>query len=223
MFSFRAALLKTPLPGEPIPPVRITLPDGTTITGDQSDLDWILSQALNRQVTCQAIAQGQHGTAEPFIARSTLSTAEEYWPDMAELDYQDTVIDFDLPPGTFFDGASVHLLTTATLDRLRELYPAGRFEVPRFRPNIVVETPAGQRDFVENAWIGRTLAIGEDVRLRVTSGCPRCVMTTLPQGDLPLDYGILRTAAQHNRADVGVYASVLRGGIIHRGDVVTLA
>ena len=48
-------------------------------------------------------------------------------------------------------------------------------------------------------------------------------MTTLPQGDLPKDSGILRTAAQHNGLDVGVYASVLSGGTIHRGDALSLA
>jgi hypothetical protein len=47
-------------------------------------------------------------------------------------------------------------------------------------------------------------------------------MTTLPQGDLPKDPGILRTAAQHNQANVGIYATVLRGGTIHRGDAVRL-
>lgn len=67
------------------------------------------------------------------------ATAEEYWPDMEGLDYRDTVTDWDLPPGTFFDLALVHVLTTATLERLREIYPQGRFEVRRFRrPNIVV-------------------------------------------------------------------------------------
>jgi hypothetical protein len=43
-------------------------------------------------------------------------------------------------------------------------------------------------------------------------------MTTLPQGDLPKDPGILRTAAQHNQVKVGVYGAVQRGGTIHRGD-----
>jgi uncharacterized protein len=47
---------------------------------------------------------------------------------MEGLDYRDTVTDWELPPGTFFDLAIVHLLTTATIDRLRELYPRGRFE-----------------------------------------------------------------------------------------------
>jgi MOSC domain-containing protein YiiM len=39
-------------------------------------------------------------------------------------------------------------------------------------------------------------------------------------GDLPKDVGILRAAAQHNRANVGVYASVLQGGRVRRGDSV---
>jgi uncharacterized protein YcbX len=116
-----------------------------------------------------------------------------------------------MPPGTFFDCATVHLLTAATLDRLGGLYPQGRFEARRFRPNVVVATPDAD-GFVENDWIGRTLAIGDEVRLRVTAPCARCVMTTLAQGDLPKDPGILRTAAQHTQAHVGVYAEVLAGG-----------
>jgi MOSC domain-containing protein YiiM len=47
-------------------------------------------------------------------------------------------------------------------------------------------------------------------------------MITLPQGDLPRDAGILRTAAQHNQANVGVYADVISGGTARRGDPVTL-
>jgi MOSC domain-containing protein len=47
-------------------------------------------------------------------------------------------------------------------------------------------------------------------------------MTTIAQGDLPKDPGILRTAAQHNQVNVGVYASVLQGGKIQRGDSIRL-
>ena len=60
------------------------------------------------------------------------------------------------------------MLSTATLDRLRALYPQGRFEVRRFRPNIVVETAHDEKNFVENAWIRQTLTIGDAVRLSVT-------------------------------------------------------
>src|SRR5439155_9033163 len=104
---------------------------------------------------------------------------------------------------------------------LSTLYPKGRFEVGRFRPNIVIAND--QSGFVENDWIDHTIAIGEQVRLRISGPCPRCVMTTLAQGDLPKDPGILRAAAENNEANVGVYADVVAGGTIRRGDSVTVA
>jgi len=209
LFEFRATFVEPPRPATELPPVRIALPDGTTVTSDQGDLNQILSKAVNRDVTFRA-------------ASRAAVNAEEYWPDMEGLDYRNTVTDFTLPEGTFFDLAMVHVLTTATLDRLRELYPEGRFEVRRFRPNIVVQLASDEKDFAENAWVGRTLVIGTDLRLNITGPCGRCVMTTLAQGDLPRDTHILRTAAQHNHAKVGVYAAVARGGTIHRGDPVRL-
>ncbi len=175
LFDFRAALVDAPAPGVKVPPARITLQDGTSVKSDQPDVHKILSRVLGRDVRLSASRD------------VTAATAEEYWPDMDGLDHRDTVADFGLPEGTFSDCAVTHLLTTATLDRLRMLYPHGRFEVRRFRPNIVVETANGENDFVENAWIGRSLAIGDAVRLSITGPCPRCVMTTLPQGDLPRD------------------------------------
>ena len=209
LFDFRAAFPEPPRAGEPLPPLRITLPDGTMLGSDDSDCEQKVSGVLGREVTLES------------SARETPSL-EEYWPDMEGLDYRETVTDEAMPAGTFFDLAVIHLLTTATIDRLRELYPQGRFEVRRFRPNLVVEAASDETDFVENGWIGRTIAIGDEVRMKITQPCSRCVMTTLPQGDLPKDPGILRTAAQHNNVHVGVYASVLSGGSIRRGDEVRL-
>ena len=212
-FDFRAAYAQPPQAAAAMPPVRITLPDGTVVTTGHGDLEQVLSRAFGRDV---ALGEAQPGDRLPG------ATAEEYWPDMAGLDYRDTVTDFDMPAGTFFDTAVVHLLTTATIDRLRGLYPQGRFEARRFRPNIVVSTGPDELGFAENDWIGHTVAVGGTVRLAITGPCPRCVMITLPQGDLPKDPGILRTAAQHNAVSVGVYASVLTGGSIRRGDPVAL-
>jgi uncharacterized protein len=222
LFDFRAAFVDPPRSGAKVPPVRITLPEGTVVSSDQSDVNQILSRALKRQVTLDVTERGQREIVESTFPNPWTPTAEEYWPDMEGLEFRDTVTDFNLPEGTFFDCAVVHVLTTATVDRLRELYPEGRFEVRRFRPNIVVEIASGVKDFVENAWIGGTLAIGDAVRLSLTGPCPRCVMTTLSQGDLAKDPGILRTAAQHNHANVGLYASVVRGGTVRRGDAIGL-
>jgi MOSC domain-containing protein len=213
-FDFRAAYVESPKSGAKLPAVRLTLPDGTVVTSDEPDLPHVLSSALGRDVV---FAEARHDE------ESSRATAEEYWPDMAGLDYRDTVTEWELPAGTFFDLAVVHLLTSATIDRLRTHYPEGRFEVRRFRPNIVVSTEPDGQGFVENDWVGRTIGVGDEVSLRVTGPCPRCVMTTLPQGDLPKDPGILRAAAQHNQANVGVYADVITSGTIRRGDPVTLA
>ncbi len=220
LFDCRAAFVVPPRSGMPLPGVRITLPDGTILSNEQSEINQLLSQALQREVTLDAAERGQEEVIASSSPNAWMANAEEYWPDMEGLDFRDMVTDFTLPEGTFFDCATVHLLTTATLDRLRGLYPAGRFEVRRFRPNIVVQTRSGVKDFVEDAWIGHTLTIGDAVRLAITGPCPRCVMTTLPQGDLPSDPGILRTAARHNQVNVGVYASVLQGGTMRRGDAI---
>jgi uncharacterized protein YcbX len=207
LFDYRAAFTEPPRRGAALPPVRIMLPDGRAIASGQADTDQSLSSALGRPVSL-------HSTPP------TACVLEEYWPDMEELPHRDTVTDEKLPPGTFFDLATVHVLTTATLARLRELYPTGQFEVRRFRPNLVLNV--AEQGFVENAWVGRTLAVGDAVRLQITGPCPRCVMTTLAQADLPHDSGILRTAARHNGGNVGVYASVVQGGVVRRGDVARL-
>jgi uncharacterized protein YcbX len=216
LFDFRAALADVPSTGMTMPPVRITLPDGTIVSSEQVDIDRILSAELERPVTLDFAEQRE------TAADARAATAEAYWPDMAGLEHRDAVTDFGLPEGTFFDAAPVHLLTTATLERLRSLYPQGRFESRRFRPNMVIGTANGETGFLEDAWVGRTLAIGASVRLSITTPCSRCVMTTLAQGDLPRDAGILQTAARHNKSSVGVYASVLQGGVVRRGDFVRL-
>ena len=192
-----------------------------------------------------------------FSLQPTDSPAlEEYWPDIdglahREIDEPNTngilsrfferevtlaetaplpksPLPLSSPKGSFFDYAVTHVITTNTLNRLRELYPQGRFEARRFRPNMIITAGTGEPDFVENAWVGLNVEIGESLVLKVTNPCPRCVMTTLPQADLPQDHGILRTAAQHNQPyvpalaqampSVGVYANVLRSGTVRRGD-----
>lgn len=223
LFACRAVFLESPRRGVPLPPVRITLPDGTAVTSTQRECNEVLSSAFTRQVSLAAAAQGQVTGVPPSLAPSWTAKSEEYWPDLEGLDHRDTVTDFALPTGTFFDGATVHLLTAATLNRLRGWYPQGRFDVPRFRPNLVVESMGGQQGVIEQTWIGHTLAIGDEVRLRITGPCARCVMTTLAQGDLPKDSGILRTAVQHVQGHVGVYAEVVQGGTIRQHDRVLLS
>jgi uncharacterized protein YcbX len=209
LFSFRANYTAMPRPGAAAAPVRITLPDGAVLDGDQADLSAALKPVLGRDAVLKSAAP-----EKPVL--------EEYWPDLPGLNHRDAVTDESMPAGLFFDLATIHLVTTATLDRFRALYPQGRFEVRRFRPNIVAAVDGEPQAFVENDWVGKTILLGSEVRLKVFRPCGRCVMTTLAQSDLPHDPGILRTAVQHNGGNVGVYASVERGGTILRGDRIRL-
>ncbi len=212
--------------GAPLPPVWITLPDGAVISSAQPDVDRVLSDVLGRDVslvTQAPAAPTREADRTPLDSTADGETILE------------EVMARAAPAGTFFDYAPVHVLTTGTLARLSDLYPEGRFEVHRFRPNVVVAPADGERDFVENAWLGRPLAIGAQARLYLLDPCPRCVVTTLANDDLPRDPGILRTVTRHNavasvtaapgfvfEAVAGVYAGVLQAGTIRRGDVVSL-
>lgn len=200
------------------PPVRITWPDGSDTVSSDDSVDALLSETVGRPVTLTAVRP-----ESVSVERLDPLAADETLLDIGELMVKEK----------FSDYADVHLLTTATLARLSELCPASRFEPRRFRPNVVVETVADQSGFVENAWVGRTVVIGDEVRLCVTDPTPRCSIPTLGQGELPKDPGVLRTIAEYNQLAVplldgqmlpcvGVYAFVIQGGVVRRGDRVRI-
>ena len=197
--------------GEPtddsLVPASITLPDGSSVSTHADDIDSTFTELLGREVK---LVSGAHEGLK------LESTALGKVPESDD----DPTVDFPVING-FFDAAAVHLLTTATLRHLSELNPDGRFEARRFRPNIVVDTPEDD-GFLENGWVGKVVAIGPDVRLQVFSPAIRCVVTTHAQGDLPKDASILKTAAEHNNANVGIYAMVEQPGRIRVGDPVVV-
>src|SRR5260370_10734431 len=83
LFDFRAALSEPPRISADVPPVRIALPDGAIATNHQSDINQILSKALNRKVTLNATEPGTVGSAN----------AEDDTPDIDGLDYLGTAPD----------------------------------------------------------------------------------------------------------------------------------
>jgi len=207
-----AAFQHPPRAGAPVPPVRIELPGGATLSSvEKADLDRRMSAELGTPVRLASVAP--EGAA-----------FEYHWPDMDGLvvdgrAYRDEITEHEMPPGTFFDGSTLLLLTTASLARMGELVPGSEFDARRFRPNLVIE-PTIETGFVENDWLGRTLHIGDDVRLEITRPCIRCVMTTLPQGNLPKDPEVLRAAFTHNEGNLGVNAAVAGAGRVSVGDDV---
>jgi len=216
LLNYRAQFVTEPRLGAPSPDVKITLPDGLSLNTGDPDIHERLSAAFGRNLTLMATAPAGLLVEHPKGSLGgTLSQVTEL--PLAQ----------GAPPGAFFDYGCVHLITTSTIDHLQSVYPQGRFDVRRFRPNIVVRSQA--EPFIENSSVGRMVAIGEEVILRITIPCPRCVNMILPQFDLPHDPGILRTIAEHNLRDLGdfgklpcagVYADVVKTGTIRRGDTV---
>lgn len=216
LLDCRARLLDAPVDEARPGPVSILLPDSTEVRSDHDDVDRTLSVALGRPVRLIRKPPPQ-------------ATYDEVKPGQDAA--RGAPLAVGAGTGTFFDFAPIHLVTTASLDHLRQLRPASNFAVARFRPNLVIDTMTGP-GFVENEWIGQIIAIGDRVRLFVTFPCPRCVMATLAQGVLPADAEVLRTVARHNRQlfallarqmpTVGVYATVVQGGTVRLGDPVRL-
>jgi uncharacterized protein YcbX len=234
LLDCQAAFVTPPQAGAELPPVRITLPDGTTITSDARDCDLVLSTYFQRKLTLAQTAPEDftveryvpdvEGTAPPE-QRNTVVTEKLGAALFAEMGMPSPV-----PVGAFFDAFPLTVLTTATLGRLNELQPAIRFDARRFRMNVIIATTA--TGFVENEWVGQALAIGETAQINIALPDPRCVVTTVAQDDLPQDAGVLRALVQHNRVYVpgigkapcaGVYAVIAAPGTIRTGDSVRLA
>ncbi|MFI5610758.1 MOSC domain-containing protein [Amycolatopsis sp. NPDC051903] len=122
-----------------------------------------------------------------------------------------------------FDQLPVSVLTTATLDWVRQTLPGVRVDERRFRPNIVVRTPPGTAPFVEDDWLGKTAVIGAGTRIEFVRSSERCVMVNEAQADLPHSSLVLKmiAAAHDNRLDA--LARVLTPGRIALGDPLVLA
>lgn len=199
--------------------VVVTLPSGERFGVKDPGLLSALEKLLGREVALEAATGPGQGVYESD------------WP---EIEGVDLVGEFDLPTNitgegvTFVDVGVLHILTSASLAALGAVGPATATDVRRFRPSILLDTP-GLDGFVEDRWQGRTVRLGE-VEIVVGDPTPRCVMTTLAQGDLPAEKSVLTTLASEHRltsdlgtfACLGAYATVTRAGTLNLGDPVEL-
>ncbi len=206
MLDFRASLVESVENDQPT--VKVIFPDGTSDTSSSVGLEQQLSEILGRSVRLE-----QAGSPKLLI--------EKYLPALDTTLQQDDIKDVSPLSTTFFDFASVHLLSTASLSRFQQLVPDSNFNALRFRPNFVLQLN-DEDGFVEDRLVDKIIQIGDEVQMKVIAHTPRCVVTTLPQEDLPNDLDILRGTMRHNKGNLGIYASVMQGGVIHQGDLVCL-
>ncbi len=210
--------------------VDITFPDGTVIGSDDPAVHpkltalcgcpaslWPLQPASNRDFYKRYKPDQAQWAAE--IGDAFAREPGEPQPDFAQ--FPEVLIDYVSVPGTFFDNEELNLLTTASLAAMQAANPGAAWDVRRFRPNLVIETPPGVAGQIEQGWIGQTLQIGE-ATLQISAPTPRCGMTTRPQGNLPFDKTILRTIVRDADQNLGVGAHVKVAGRIRAGDLVEM-
>ena len=201
--------------------VRVEFADGTSLAGPSGELDAALSELTKRAVRLTDVPP-EGAQLHRAVPEEVLELGVE-----AEVDATVTTLGAILP-GTFFDFAPVHVITTGTLAAIGEHSSRGVVEVERYRPNLVLDTGNG---FVEDDWVGRTISVGE-ARLRVLLPSPRCAIPTLAHGALPGDRDALRVLAAHHQVTIpdfgtfptaGVYAVVEQPGAVAVGDAVEVS
>lgn len=200
----------------------ITLPGGRKIMADAPEAAELLSTAFGGRLAIERAAADQalRASFDPAMVfgdvppEQMMAVLQQYPVDAGPDNWA-------MPKGTFFDAAPLHVLASGTLAHLGRLNRVSRFDVRRFRPNILIDSGPDADRFIEDEWLPGMLNLGT-VAIALTAPVVRCVMTTHNQGELPRDLAVLRTTAAHHNALVGLYARVEQTGRVRVGDRVTL-
>ncbi|MBM4383096.1 MAG: MOSC domain-containing protein [Deltaproteobacteria bacterium] len=228
LMTCRARYASEPAVGAPAPAPEITLPGGAVVRASDANAAERISAALEQRVTlwpllpASALEHYKRGAPDsPDVLTEMRAifgrNADEPLPNFAQ--FPPELVQYESPPGTYFDAYPLLVVTEATLRKLRAIAPRSVIDVRRFRPNLVIATE--DEGFVEAAWTGKQLRIG-GATLDVLGPCPRCVMITHGFGDVPQDTGLMRTVVKEADQNVGAYAKIASAGEVRVGDAVTL-
>ena len=232
LMRLHARYVEEPQRGCPPPPIEVTAPDGRHVRSDDDDVNARLSACLDHEVTLwplrpkEDLDHYRRGAPDTNDVGAEMRAMFGREPDEPLPTFEgiplDVLVEYESPPGTYFDAFPMHVVTDRSLATLARLTPGSDFDVRRFRPNVVVTVDDDvEGDFPEQGWPGRKLDVG-DAELEVTAPCPRCVMVTRDFAELPADSRVLRTIVGHADQNIGVYANVLRPGRLETGAAVTL-
>jgi hypothetical protein len=211
-------------------PAEITLPDGSTVGTGDADVGDRITKAIDHSVTLWPLLPADaldhyrrgapaHQDMEQEMRAIFGRAPDEPIPDLSV--FPPELMEFESPPGTYFDAFPLLLMTETALRTMQEKAPDSQFDVRRFRPNFVIADSGSSAAFPEKEWCGRRLKIGEAI-IEVTVECPRCVMTTHGFEDLPKDPKIMRALVRESGGILGAYAKVANPGRVHVGDSVEL-
>lgn len=211
-------------------PVTITFPDGTTTSTAAADASARVSAALDHEVSLESLRppndldhyrRGGPDHDDLVTELNAIFGREEGEPLPDFTAFPPEILEYESPPGTYYDAFPLMVISTSALRSLAEALPHSAVDVRRFRPSLVVDT-GDEPGHPERDWVGRRVRVG-GVELDVVTGCPRCIMVTREiDDDVPQDRAVLRHIVKDLGQDVGVYATVATPGPIATGDDVTV-
>jgi len=215
--------------------VEITLPDGTTVTTADADVDDRVSAAIGHRVRLERLRpvddldhyrRGAPDSDDMMVELRGIFGREgdEPIPDLSI--FPPAIAEFESPPGTYYDAFALLVMTTAALGALQRALPGSNVDVRRFRPSLVIDTGddgsgAATPGHPEFDWRGRRATIGS-ATIEFEAACPRCVMVTREIDEsTPADRAVLRHIVRDLDQNVGIYASVVTPGTFALGDDMT--
>jgi uncharacterized protein len=215
--------------------VEITLPDGSVTSTLDSDVDARVSAAIDQPVRLERLRPAddlehyRRGDPDNVDFMEELRgifgrDVDEPLPDFSI--FPPEIIEFESPPGTYYDAFPLLVMTEAALRSMQAALPDSSVDIRRFRPSIVIDTGdigSSDRGHPEFDWAGSTATIGPGgTVIEFGEPCPRCVMVTREiDGDVPADRTVLRHIVRELDQNLGVYASIRTPGSIHVGDTLT--
>lgn len=207
----------------------ITLPDSSTVASDDADVNDRISTAIAHPVSLwpkqpadntEFYRRGQPDNPDVLADLRDIfgRVDDEPLPDFTV--FPPEMMEFEYPPGNYFDCYPLMIMTTAALRTLRVALPDSVIDERRFRPSLVIETDGdGHPEF---EWAGRRMRLGS-AEIQFGAPCPRCVAVTREFGDdMPSDRAVLRHIVRDLDQNVGVYATVVTPGQIAVGDSAEL-
>lgn len=209
---------------------EITAPDGDTCSTNTDAINAWLSEKMAHDVSLWPIMPAddldhyRRGAPDSEDFEQELRELFGRLPNepLPDLTAFAEVMEFESPPGTYFDAFPLMLMTQQSLDTLSEQAPNSAFDQRRFRANLLLEVEGTDEAFPEQSWVGKELHIG-DVVLKIIDTCPRCSMTTHATGDLPRDTDVMRHLVSEAEGNLGVYAKIVKTGTVSAGQAVTVA
>lgn len=210
--------------------VEITLPDGSVVTSDASDVDERVSAALEHPVRLERLPgdedlehfrRGGPDTEDVMAELRAIfgRTEDEPLPDFSV--FPPELMEYESPPGTYYDAFPLMLMTESALRALATAVPDSVVDVRRFRPSLVIDTGTDE-GHPELGWSGRRMRLG-GAEIEMVAPCPRCVMITREiDAATPADRAILRHVVRDLGQHVGVYAQVVVPGRVAVDDPVEM-